>query len=186
LKQETDMQLLKPRLAASPAGSPKRNFWQGLSQRERAIIALAVLVIGVAVLWSLLLAPAFNSLRDAAQERVKLNAQAQHMHDLARQAAALKALPQIRSADAQHTLRTATEQRLGKAARLTTQGSRATINLSRVNATQFAAWLADVRANARATVLEMRLTREVSNQGASPTTGSPTLWSGVIALTLPL
>jgi general secretion pathway protein M len=102
------------------------------------------------------------------------------MQRLAQQAEALKALPQLHAADALRALQTATEQRLGQAAKLTAQGDRASVTLTRVSATQLAAWLADARANARATVQDMRLTRDA----ASPS-GSAPLWSGTLALALP-
>jgi len=157
-----------------------RTFWQRLAPRERAAVALATLVVIVGLVWGLLLAPALGTLRQARQERVDLAAQAQQMQRLAQQAEALKALPQLNAADALRALQTTTEQRLGDAAKLTAQGNRASVTLTRVSATQLAVWLADARANARATVQEMRLTRD-----ASAPSGSAPLWSGALSLSLP-
>jgi len=151
-----------------------------LARRERVMVALAATVIGVGLAWGLLFAPALRTLRQAQQARIGLIAQAQQMQRLAQQAAALKALPQLSAADALRALQTATAQRLGDAAKLTAQGDRASVTLTRVSAAQLAAWLADARANARATVQEMRLTRDTS---APP--GAAPLWSGTLLLALP-
>jgi general secretion pathway protein M len=165
-------------VTANPAAA--RAFWQGLAPRERAAVALAALVVGVGLVWGLLLAPALGTLHKAEQERIALAAQAQQMQRMARQAEALKALPQLHAADALRALQTTTDQRLGTAARLTAQGDRASVTLTRVDAAQLAAWLADARANARATVQDMRLTRDA----AAPSNSAP-LWSGTLSLALP-
>jgi general secretion pathway protein M len=157
-----------------------RGFWQRLAPRERAALALAASVVGIVLVWGLLLAPALATLRHAQQERGKLAAQAQHMQRLTSQAQALKALPQPSAADALRALQTATEQRLGEAAKLTAQGEHASVTLTRASAAQLAAWLADARVNARAVVQEMRLTRD-----ASAPLGNPPLWNGTLTLALP-
>lgn len=157
-----------------------RALWQRLAARERVAVALAAVLVGVGLVWGLLLAPALATLRQAGQERLHLATQAQQMQRLAKQAEALKALPQPNAADALRALQTTTEQRFGQAAKLTTQGDHASVTLTRVNAAQLAGWLADVRANARATVQEMRLTRDPSApSGAAP------LWSGTLSLAGP-
>jgi general secretion pathway protein M len=167
-------------MAAQPATAAISSFWQRLAPRERALVALAALVVAVGLVWGLLLNPALNTLRQAGQERVALTAQAQQMQRLAKQAEALKALPRLNAADALRALQTATEQRLAQAAKLTAQGDRVSVTLTRVSATQLAAWLADARANARATVQALRLTRDVSAQSSH----AP-LWSGTLSLALP-
>jgi general secretion pathway protein M len=169
--------------AAATASRAFSSFWQRLAPRERVGVALAASVVGVALIWGLLVAPALTTLRQAEQQRVDLAAQAQQMQRLAQQAQALKALPQLNAADALRALQTATEQRLGDAAKLTAQGDRASVTLTRVNAAQLAAWLADARANARATVREMRLTRAAPAAPGTP--GNAPLWSGTLSLALP-
>ena len=168
-------------MAATATTPPAwRAFWQRLAPRERALAALAALVVGVGLVWGVLLAPALRTLRLAEQERIGLAAQAQQMQRLTRQAEALKALPRPSAADALRALQTATEQRLGDTAKLTAQGDRASVTLTRVSGAQLAAWLADARANARATVQNLRLTRD-----ASAPSGSAPLWSGTLSLALP-
>ncbi|MDR0457675.1 MAG: type II secretion system protein M [Burkholderiaceae bacterium] len=162
------------------AATAWRAFWQRLAPRERMAVALAAAVIGVGLIWGLLLVPALGALRQAGQERLALAAQAQQMQRLVQQAQALKALPKLSAADALRALQTATDQRLGQSAKLTAQGERASLTLTRVSAAQLAAWLAEARANARASVQEMRLTRD-----ASAASGAAPLWSGTLALTLP-
>ncbi|MDR0479854.1 MAG: type II secretion system protein M [Burkholderiaceae bacterium] len=152
-----------------------RLFWQRLAPRERAAVTVAAALAGIGLVWGLLLAPALATLRQAERQRADLAIQAQHMQRLAQQANTLKALPQIKTADALRALQTTTQEQLGDAARLTAQGDHVSVTLTRVDATRLAAWLAQARANARASVQAMRLTREA----ASP------VWSGTLSLTLP-
>jgi general secretion pathway protein M len=179
------------------------SFWQPLAPRQRAAVVVAALVVCVGLVWGLLLSPALATLRQAEQQRADLAVQAQQMQRLAQQAEALRALPQIKAADALHALQTTTQEQLGDAAKLTAQGDRASVTLTRVGAAQLAAWLAQARANARASVLEMRLTRDTAttaadtgaaNASANPNTraahaagapGASTTWSGTLSLSLP-
>ena len=59
-------------------------------------------------------------------------------------------------------------------------GDRANVVLKDVPASALAEYLAEARANARATPVEMRLTRA---PGAAP--GTPARWNGSISLSLP-
>jgi len=176
-----------------------RTFWQPLGPRERAAVVLAALVVGIGLVWGLLLSPALSTLRQAEQQRADLTAQAQQMQRLAQQAATLRAMPHIKSADALRTLQTTTQEQLGDTAKLTAQGDRANVTLAHVGAAPLAAWLAQVRANARASVLEMHLTLDTSTSGANTETANapanpassaaspnaPTTWSGTLSLALP-
>lgn len=161
-------------MAASAFALPQavRAFWQPLAPRERAFVALAALVIGIGLVWGLLLSPALTKLRQAEQERVGLAAQAQQMQRLARQAEALRALPKIKTADALRALQTTTQERLGDAAKLTAQGDRVSVMLTRVDGARLAAWLTQARANARAAVLEMRLARDAPASAAAASLGA--------------
>jgi general secretion pathway protein M len=170
--------------AAATASRAFWSFWQRLAPRERAAVALAAGVVSVALIWGLLAAPALTTLRQAKQQRVDLAAKAQQMQRLAQQAKALKALPQLNATDALRILQTATEQRLGQTAKLTAQGNHASVALTRVSALQLADWLADARANGRAVVQEMHLTRDDASAVAGTSSQAP-LWSGTLSLTLP-
>ena len=77
-------------------------------------------------------------------------------------------------------LEASVKQSLGTGAQLSVSGERATLTLKGVTATALGAWLAQVRANARALPAEARLVR-------SPATTAATgiLWDGVIVLALP-
>lgn len=149
-------------------------LWQRLAARERRLIALAGLVIALALLWWVGLAPALHTLRAAGEQRAALQARASQMQELARQAQALKDTPRMSQTEALRLLEAAVHQRLGASARVSVAGERATVTLKDAPAASLAAWLADARVNARATPVQARLTR---GEGAT--------WSGAVTLTLP-
>jgi general secretion pathway protein M len=142
------------------------------------LIALAALVIALALLWWVGLAPALRTLRAAGEQRAALQAQASQMQEMARQAQALKDAPRMNQAEALRLLEAAMRQRLGASAKLSVAGERATVTLKDAPAASLAAWLADARANAHAKPLQARLTR-------GETGGPSATWSGALTLALP-
>lgn len=154
--------------------------WQARPARERRLIALAMGLVLLALVWWLALAPAVSTLRAAPAQQARLSAQAERMQGLQREAQALQALPRLERAAVLHALESATQRRLGASARLAVVGDRAQITLKDTPAQDLAAWLAEVRSNARATPIEARLTRTGdANAGVS------LRWSGTLALGLP-
>jgi general secretion pathway protein M len=155
--------------------------WQRLGARERRLLALAATVVALALLWWVGLAPALRTLREAGLQRVTLQAQAQQMQQLAREAEALKSMPRITRAEALRALETTVSQRLGASARLTVAGERAIVTLKDAPATGLAHWLTDARVNARSTPVEARLTRAAAATAAD----AEVIWSGTLSLGLP-
>lgn len=154
--------------------------WQARPARERRLIALAMGLVLLAPVWWLALAPAVSTLRAAPAQQARLSAQAERMQGLQREAQALQALPRLERAAVLRALESATQRRLGASARLAVVGDRVQITLKDTPAQDLAAWLADVRSNARATPIEARLTRTGdANAGVS------LRWSGTLALGLP-
>lgn len=166
--------------AAPKPGARLRATWAQLAPRERTLVALAAATVLLALLWLLALAPALRTLRQAPAERAGLAAQAQQLQQLKAEAQALKALPRLSQDEAQRALQATTTGRLGSAAQLSLVGDRANVVLKQAPADALARWLADARANARATPVEARLTR-----GGDNTPGAPVLWSGTLVLSLP-
>ena len=122
------------------------------------MLAVAACVLGVFVLWTLALQPAWRTLRDAPAERDTLERQLQQMRALAAEAQQLRDAPALSPQQASDALRAASEQ-LGSAARLSLQGDRAVLTLQGATATQLRQWLAEARSAARARPLEVQLTR---------------------------
>lgn len=166
--------------AHAGAGARARAAWAALAPRERRLVGLAAVAVMLALLWLVALAPALATLRDAPAQRALLQSEAQRMQALRAEAQALAALPRLDRDEAVRALEAGTRARLGSAAQLSVTGDRALLTLRDAPAQALADWLADARANARAGVVEARLTR-----GGDGTTGSSASWSGTLALGLP-
>jgi general secretion pathway protein M len=156
----TVMGPLRARLAALQAG------WAQREARERQWVLVAAWVLGLFLLWTLALQPAWRTVRDAPARLDALDRQLQAMQMLATEAGALRALPPVPRAQASAALKAATE-RLGAAGRLAEQGDRAVLTLTAAGGDELRTWLSEVRAGARARPVELTLTR--SDDGLSGT-----------------
>ncbi|MEY2952178.1 MAG: hypothetical protein RLZZ401_265 [Pseudomonadota bacterium] len=151
--------------------------WQALVPRERAGVQLAALLVALALLWWLLLAPAWQTLRTADLQRRALDLQVQQMRALQAQAQALKSAPPLTGSEAARALEAAVKQRLGASAQLNVVGERASVTLKGASPEALAQWLAQVRVNAHALPLESHLVRSGDAGG--------TKWDGTVVLRLP-
>lgn len=154
--------------------------WNALAGREQRAVLIALAVLALAVLWWLLLAPAIATLRNAREQGPQLEARLLHMKALQAEAEGLQSAPKIGYDQSLRALEAATRQRLGANGQLGVLGDRATVTLRGTTADALAAWLAQVRIDARALPSEVRLVR-------SPVSGIPTNpgWDGTIVLALP-
>jgi general secretion pathway protein M len=151
-----------------------RQRWAALAPREQALVGAAALVVGLALLWWIALAPALATLRTADEQHRTLDAQLQQMRRLQAQAKAMQSQPRQSRDEALRQLEAAVHDSLGVAARYTIAGERVTISLANAPAEGLARWLTQVRGNARALPGEARLTRNA--------TGG---WDGTLVVTLP-
>lgn len=149
-----------------------RAQWAGLARRERRMIAVALTLVTIAAVWLLAVQPAWRTLRETPAQIDVLDLQLQHMQRLAAESRALRELPAVPPNQAEAALRGATE-RLGRNARISLQGDRATLTLTGVPGEALAAWLGAVRSAARARPDEAKLSR------------GPTGYSGTVVLSLP-
>ena len=164
--------------APSPASpSAWRAHWHRLAARERLLLQAAAVLVALALLWWLALAPALHTLRQAPARHAALDAQLQTMYTLQAQAQALQNAPRLSADAAGRALQAATAEHLGNSARLSLQGAQATLNLQGTPATALAAWLAQARANAHAVPQEARLVRSSRTDSAR--------WDGSLVLSLP-
>ena len=154
--------------------------WQALGERERRLLLLAAVVVGVALLWWVALAPALAVLRAAPARHAALDAQLSSMLSLQAQAKALQDQPKMGGDEALRALDAAVKERLGGAAQLSVVGDRVTVNLKGVSADALAQWLTQARVNARAVPSEAKLQR---NPGSGGKAG--VLWDGSLVLSLP-
>lgn len=131
--------------------------WAARQPRERRLILAAALVVGAALAY-LAIAPAVRTLKAAPAQLAALETQLQAMQRLAAEAQALRAAPPVPMEQGRVALQ-ASAERLGDKARVSLQGERAVLTLTGLPAEQLTAWLAEVRINARARVVESQLQR---------------------------
>lgn len=124
--------------------------WQRLAARERRAVAWAAAVLGLAVLWSAAIAPAWRTVRQAPLQRAQqeatlqtLRAQAAEAQDLRGRAASSRHT----RADALRTLEASTSRWLGPTARTVAGDDRITVTLQAASPEALAHWLNDIRLN---------------------------------------
>lgn len=148
--------------------------WALLAPREKSLVAAAVVLVALALVWWVGLAPALRTLRAADTQHRALDTQLQQMRALQLQAEAMKAQPRQNQDEALRALETAVRQQLALTARLSVQGDRATVTLTGTPPEALTQWLTQSRVNARALPTEARLVRNAAG-----------LWDGTVVLTLP-
>lgn len=146
--------------------APWRARWQALAPRERQALTLAATVLGAFLVWSLAIAPAWRTARQAPAQIEALDAQWRAMQGLAAEARELRTVPTLGNAQALAALQAAT-QTLGSNGRLQALGDRATLTLVNASGAQLRDWLAEARSAARARVIEAQLTRGVQGYNGS-------------------
>ncbi|PKO60560.1 MAG: general secretion pathway protein GspM [Betaproteobacteria bacterium HGW-Betaproteobacteria-18] len=152
--------------------TPLQTRWRNVSPREQRLVLLAGVVISLALLWWLALAPALKVLKAAPLQHQALDAQLQHMQRLQAQAKALQAQPVLSSDETRQTLEAALAP-LGSGAQMNVQIDRATVTLKAVSASALAQWLATARQNAHTAPVEAHLLRNPDGS-----------WDGTLVLNL--
>lgn len=148
--------------------APLQARWRTLEPREQLLVSGAAVLVGLALVWWLLIAPPLRVLRLADAQQRSLDLQLQKMQDLQAQAQALQSQTRMSRSDSLRALEVSVKQRLGAGAQLNVIGDRATVTLRHVPADALAQWLVQARVNARAIPGEVRLVRST---GAAP--GAP-------------
>jgi general secretion pathway protein M len=149
--------------------------WQALGARERRGLGLAGVLVAVALLWSVALAPALRTLRAAPEQSAALGRTAERMLALQARANWLQAKPVANGADSLKALQDAATA-LGKQASLQVLGEQATLTLRQVDAGALAPLLGGETA-ALPSPVEAHLQRD-TNAPAAP-------WSGTLVYNLP-
>jgi general secretion pathway protein M len=140
--------------------------WAGLGPRERTGLAAAAVVLGLWLLWSAAIAPAWRTLASAPAQIDALDAQLQSMQALAAEAAELRSAPPVNDMQSSTALMSATE-RMGSRSQLMVQDDRATVSFSGITGSELQAWLLEVRTAARARVIEVQLSRGAQGYAGS-------------------
>lgn len=138
--------------------APLRTWWRGVPLREQRLVWIGSSVLALGLLWMLALAPAVQTLRNAPRELDAVDAQMEAMQSMAAEATELRAAPPLSRQQAIAALQAATD-RLGDAGKLSLQGDRAVLTLTKASTAALRDWLAEARSGARARPLEATLTR---------------------------
>jgi len=146
--------------------------WAQVSRREQRLIALALGVLTLALLWWVAVAPALKVHQAAPQQHQVLDAQLQQMQRLQAQALHLRTQPVPAPDEARRALE-ASLKPLAASAQLALQQERATVTLKAVSPEALAQWLATARQNARTVPTQAHLVRNAA--GA---------WDGTVVLQL--
>ena len=147
--------------------------WDGMALRERRMLAGAGVVVVLAVLWLVGVAPAIKTLVAAPAQIATLDAQLQAMQKLAAQAKTLQSRPAVTREEALRTLESSLQQRLGSSAQLNVVGERVNVVLKGAAPDVLAQWLGQARVASRAVATQARLTRGAAG------------WDGTLVLELP-
>lgn len=153
---------------------PWHAWWQQRAAREKTLLTWAAVLIVLALVWLLGIAPALRTLRGAATQQAVLQTQLQAMGHMQAEARALQSQPVLSQTQAMAALSASVQQSFGSAADITVRAGDASVNLRNVSADALAQWLAATRANAHATVLQARLSRNGANWSGSLQLGIPT------------
>ena len=162
-----------------PALAPFKIRWNALNQRQKTWLRAAVILLGLILLWSVLIAPALRTLRQAEAQQRGLDVQLQKMQGLQAEAQALQSQRKISYEDARRALDASVAHYFGASAQLNVVGERASMTLRNAPADELSLWLAQARVEARAIPSEARLTRSAANPAGPPT------WDGTLVLSLP-
>ncbi|MEO8524916.1 MAG: type II secretion system protein GspM [Caldimonas sp.] len=162
----TDSPSLPP--ALNDARRQAGRFWQARAPRERQLIIIMAIAVGVLLVWLTLLQPALRTLQEAPIDLDRLDRQMQQMQLAAVEMQTLRAASPVPSEQAANALRAASAQ-LGEKAKLTIQGDRATLTFTGIPAEPLRAWLGEARSAARARPMEAQLVKAATGYTGSIT-----------------
>ena len=161
--------------------------WEQLSVRERTGLRAAALVLALALLWQVGLAPALRVWQQSPERHAQLDRQHAQLAALQAQARSLQTQPRLSRQEAQQSLSQLTRDLL-PGAQLSQQGDATRVVLKNVSGSSLAQWLSAVRQTAQARVTDMRLQRSPSSSATPTPSNSPDTqaqWDGHVSVQLP-
>ena len=141
--------------------------WMDLSGRERLGLGMAWVVLALALLWSMGVAPAWRQWQQGQVQSRALQTQWQGMQALQAQASALNGQNRVRPEEATRLLQNSLAT-LGPGATMTVNGDLATVQIKAASAAAVAQWLAQARVQAQALPVQARLGRAAASANAGP------------------
>ena len=164
---------------ALPVLDTLQGYWRQMKPREKRLALIAGIVVFLAIMWWLALAPALKTLRQAPEQHRNLDAQIQTMQSMSSEAKGLQNQPKLGLEEAQAALQSSVTQRFGSTGQLSLSGERATLTLKNASPQELAQWLTQARVNARAVPSEVKLSRSAN------ATAGKVGWDGSLVLSLP-
>ncbi|MES2980018.1 MAG: type II secretion system protein GspM [Pseudomonadota bacterium] len=166
--------------------------WNTLAPREQTAVAAAAIVVTLALLYWVGIAPAVATLRTSGPRQQQLDQQLRDMQLLQLRAQAAQAKPLSAGTDPAQALRDSLRP-LGEAVQLAITPDGATLTLRDLSAEQLSGWLSQTRIQAHAVPVQVRLLRSDSSTPLSPgagasgpaTANAAARWSGTVVLSLP-
>lgn len=156
-----------------------RARWQALSSSEQRSLSGLAWVLCLALVYSVALSPAWQTLKHSQAQREQLSQQLAQMQALQAQAQALQQRTPLSRDEALRTLQSLSNA-AGSGLQLTVQGERVSVQVKALPASALAQWLRLVRTQAQCLPVEAHL-----NQASSASPGAPLSWNGTLVLSLP-
>ncbi len=172
------------RATPSPWVIAAQAAWRQRSARERRLVLLGAVVLGLALLWQWGLAGALATWRVAPQRQAELDAQTRQMQQLQTQARQLQAPARIARPTAIASVESATRALLGPDSQVQAQGEQLQVTFSAASAAGLAQWLAQTREQAQALPVAARLEQLPPAPSASKGHTADILWRGELSLRL--
>ena len=156
-----------------------RARWQALSSSEQRSLSALAWVLCLALVYSVALSPAWQTLKHSQAQREQLSQQLAQMQALQAQAQAMQQCTPLSRDEALRTLQSLSNA-AGSGLQLTAQGERVSVQVKALPASALAQWLRLVRTQAQCLPVEAHL-----NQASSASPGAPLSWNGTLVLSLP-
>jgi general secretion pathway protein M len=138
--------------------------WGQRSPREKGLLGVGALVLLLAGLWGLALAPALRTWQEAPAQQARLDAQTQTLQRLQAQAKSLQKSTLISRNESVQWLEKSTSE-LGSGAKISVQGERATLSLEAAPPEAVARWLTSARERALALPIQAQLQHSTGANG---------------------
>lgn len=163
-----------------------QQLWQQRSPRERLLLSVGAVLMGLTLIWRVGLAPALQTWQEAPVRQAQLDQQTQHMRRLQAQAQSLQKPQAVSRSDAIQWLESHVSA-LGPQAKLSLQAEHVHLSLQATPADSLAQWLVQAREQAHARPVQAQLQQAPTPAAAAttPSADRAVLWNGSLLLRLP-
>ena len=154
------------------------SHWHALSARERLGLSVLGTLLLVCLFWSVMIAPALNTLRESEVRRLQIDQQESQMLALQQIAQSLQTRTPLPREEALRNLQGLTPS---THIQLNVQGERIAVQLKAIPASVLTNWLTQARNQAQVLPIEAHLTRS----NATDVNSKTSTWEGNLVMSLP-